>query len=380
MGRREEIESLIRETISREGPIPFEKFMDMALYYPDLGYYSSVEIEIGRKGDFYTSPHLHPLFGAVIGRQIEECWNLIERPDICTIVEQGAGQGYLALDILDYLKNREIYDSIAYVIIEMNPAVALSQQELLSGHQGRVRWARVLKELEPFRGIFLSNELLDAFPVHLIRMDDEVKEIYVGVENGRFVEIVKNPSTPAIREYVTDFSLYLPKGYRTEISLGIREWLGDISSRMTEGFVITIDYGYEAKIYYDSERDKGTLMCYYRHQANEDPFQNIGMQDITAHVNFSTVKKWGEEFGFKTAGFCSQGTYLVSMGLDEVITERFNLGSGEPDENYQFEMAKVKGLILPAGMGESHKVMVQYKGRRDITLRGFSCRNRVNIL
>ena len=142
---------------------------------------------------------------------------------------------------------------------------------------------------------------------------------------------------------------------------------------MTEGFILTIDYGYTAEEYYDEERTKGTLLCYYKHQVNENPYENIGEQDITAHVNFSSLRKWGEEIGFKTIGYCPQGTFLISLGIDEAITELY---SNSPD--YESEILKIKGLILPHGMGESHKVMIQYKGERLPALRGFSMRNQIN--
>lgn len=375
MKRSRMLEDIIKETILREGPIPFERFMETALYHPSLGYYASEKTDIGREGDFYTSPHLHPVFGAVLGRQIEECRTILGGPDKFTVVEQGAGKGYLALDIMDYLKEREMYERMEYIIVETNPVIADFQRRLLNDHGETCKWIRDIESLEEFNGCLISNELMDSFPVHLVLMDAGLKEVYVGTEENGFVEILREPSTPEIEKYLKDFSLSFPKGYRTEINLRTDTWIGQVSSKLTEGFIITIDYGYSAEEYYSEARDGGTLLCYYRHRTNENPYQNIGTQDITAHVNFSALKKWGESSGLKTVGYTSQGAYLVSMGIDEIITEKY-LGK----EDYEFEIAKIKGLIFPPGMGESHNVMAQYKGAGNVALRGFSMRNRVHML
>ncbi|MEW5744089.1 MAG: SAM-dependent methyltransferase [Nitrospirota bacterium] len=368
------LEQKIADRIRAEGPLNFETFMEMALYYPGLGYYTREAARIGRAGDFYTSPHLHSLFGAMLGRQLEEMWQLMGRPDTLHAVEMGAGMGYLAKDLLDYLKHKELYPCLAYTIIELNPSMRRNQEELLREHTGKVSWASALRDLSSMRGCIVSNELLDAFPVRLVEMDDELSEVYVSVsEEGHFIE-VKKPCSPEIADYFAGFSIALPKGFKTEVNLRIREWLQDISRCLEEGFVLTIDYGYSAGDYYSEDRSRGTLLCYHQHQLNENPYQHIGEQDMTAHVNFSSLKKWGEQYGLKAVGLCSQGPYLVALGIDEVITERYGPA---PDP---FEMARVKKLLFPQGMGESHKVMIQYKGKADPHLRGFSFRNQAGKL
>ncbi len=366
----------IIERIRSEGPINFETFMEMTLYYPGLGYYTKDSTKIGRTGDFYTSPHLHPIFGAMIGKQMMEMWELIGRPEIFHVVEMGAGMGYLAKDMLEYLsgsksndkRQKDIFEHLKYTIVELNLAVKTKQQELLSEFMDKVNWISNLNELESVTGCFLSNELLDAFPVRLVEMDNEIKEIYVSLNGDDFVEI-KMPCTREVEEYFREFGIELPKGFRTEANLKIKSWLKEVSNKLFKGFVLTIDYGYPAEDYYSEDRNRGTLLCYHQHQINENPYQNIGEQDLTAHVNFSSLKKWGDELGLKTIGFCPQGTYLVSLGIDEVINEIYG---DSPDF---FEIAKIKGLILPQGMGESHKVMIQYKGDGMPILRGFTLRN-----
>jgi SAM-dependent MidA family methyltransferase len=372
----------ILEKIHAEGPISFETFMDVALYCPGIGYYAKADTQIGRSGDFYTSPHLHPVFGAMLGRQMEEMWDLMGRPDRFRIVEMGAGMGYLALDMLAYLKARSrvqkgkkgaLFEHISYSIIELNPTIKVRQQVLLKDYSERVEWHSGAHELTPGAGCFISNELLDAFPVRMVEMEKELTEVYVASKGGELVE-VKRACGDDIKEYFREFAVELPEGYRTEVNLRLKDWVGDISGLLPEGFVLTIDYGYPAWDYYREERNRGTLLCYYQHELNEDPYLNVGEQDLTAHVNFSALKKWGEEFGLKTVGFCPQGTYLISLGIDEVMT---GLYGDSPDA---FETAKIKNLILPQGMGESHKVMVQYKGEREPKLRGFSLRNQVGKL
>lgn len=370
----------IIERIKSEGPISFEAFMEMALYYPDLGYYMKDATKIGRSGDYYTSPHLHPIFGAMMGRQMEEMWNLMGHPEVFHVVEMGAGMGYLAKDMLEYLQSSKLkvqsskfFDCLKYTIVELNPTIKSIQQELLAEFVDKVTWVSNLKDLEPFPGCFLSNELLDAFPVRLIEMENELMEIYVSTNGDDLIE-VKVPCGIEIEKYFKDFSIELSECYRTELNLLLEDFIRQVGEKLSAGFVLNIDYGYPAWDYYSEDRNRGTLLCYYQHQVNEDPYQHIGEQDLTAHVNFSSLKKWGEDSGLKTIGFCPQGTYLISLGIDEMIAELYG---DSPDV---FEIARIKGLILPQGMGESHKVMVQYKGMGEPKLRGFAIRNQIGKL
>jgi SAM-dependent MidA family methyltransferase len=364
------LERIIRDRIKKQGPITFETFMDMALYYPGLGYYTSRDLIIGKKGDFYTSPHLHKAFGAMIGRQLKEMWELMGSPSGFHAVEIGGGAGYLCKDILDYLEGSEFLKILTFTIVELNPVMMENQKKILSSHPEKVRWVSSLSGLSGIRGCIFSNELLDAFPVHLVQMDDGLKEIHVGVKRDTFIEINKKVSSLRVIKYLNAFLPSIPWVYRTEVNLRIRDWLREIDEILVQGFILSIDYGYTAREYYDEDRSHGTLMCYDRHRVNEDPFENVGKQDITAHLNFSSLKRWGDEIGLKTLGYCAQGTYLIASGLDEVITELY-----EDSSEFSSEVLKIKGLILPQGMGESHKVMVQYKGSGTPELRGFSLRN-----
>jgi len=378
------LQQKIIRRIKSEGPITFKNFMEMALYEPELGYYSSEKTRIGRSGDFYTSSHLHPTFGMMIGKQIEEMWEIMNKPSVFQIVEMGSGAGYLCKDILEYYKGlgiggqgleREIIKNLQYIIVEPNPAMREQQKKLLSDYSDKIRWASSVRELNDIKGCFLSNELLDAFPVHIIEMNDEIKEIFVSTDNEKLIEIKGAPGASEIADYLKEFSIEFEKGHRTEINLEIKKWLGEINRILTEGFILTIDYGYSSKDYYSEDRDRGTLLCYHEHRVTENPYQNIGEQDITAHVNFSSVKKWGDEIGIKTIGFCRQGTFLVSLGIDEAIAEIYKNSA-----DYSFEVARIKKLILPDAMGETHKVIIQYKGSRKPALRGFTIKNQFTYL
>ncbi|TAL22566.1 MAG: SAM-dependent methyltransferase [Nitrospirae bacterium] len=381
------LQQKIIRRIKKEGPITFRTFMEMALYEPEFGYYMSKDIKIGREGDFYTSSHMHPVFGVMIGKQIEEMWEIMGKPSAFQIVEMGSGAGYLCKDILDYYKGfkglrgqgveeeKNIFKYIQYIIIELNPAMREQQKKLLADYSDKIRWVASLKELNNIRGCILSNELLDAFPVHLIEMEDEIKEVFVSADGEALKEIKEKPATSEISDYIKEFSIELTKHYRTEINLDIKKWLNAVNTALTEGFILTIDYGYPSHDYYDEDRNRGALLCYHKHQIVEDPYQNIGEQDITAHVNFSSLKKCGEELGIKTLGFCRQGTFLMSLGIDEEIA---NIHKNSAD--YLFEVARIKKLILPGTMGETHKVMIQYKGNGEPRLRGFSMKNQMKTL
>lgn len=369
--------------------------MDMALYDPEYGYYASRGQRIGRQGDFYTSSHLHPVFGAMIGRQIVEMWEIMGRPEEFTIVEMGAGEGYVCRDMLDYLQGerqkgrggeygadhremrarREFYHILQYVIVERNPLQRERQRDLLKEHGEKICWTSGLIDTGGITGCIFSNELLDAFPVHLVRMNGDLKEIYIDHDAQRFIEKSGPLSTEAIARYFHHAGIRLEAGHTTEINLRIRDWLSDIDAVLERGFIFTVDYGYPAEEYYSEDRNRGTLMCCNRHQLNENPYANIGEQDITAHVNFSSLKQWGEEKGIKTAGFCSQGTFLLAIGIDEEISML-----AETSKDYLFELGRVKKLFLPQGLGESHKVMIQYKGNDFPKLRGFSIRNQMRLL
>jgi SAM-dependent MidA family methyltransferase len=369
------LKQIIREKIEKEGAIPFEAFMDYALYHHGLGYYMTDRIRIGPHGDFYTAPHLHPIFGWLLALQLDELKHIAEDPDDYTILEIGSGRGYLAEGILDFIhRNLKWKGNWRYIIVERNAHTVKDQQKLLERYENRVTWKTSLDEVDRFRGCILSNELLDAFPVHRVMMHDQFQEVYVAADENGFIEVYRNISTPEVADYIRKYKLPQIKGYRTEINLRIKDYLDRANDHLSEGFIISIDYGYSARQYYAEERNKGTLLCYSKHTLNENPYLNPGNQDITAHVNFTSLKDWGEDLGLKAIGYCPQGTFLASLGIEDIISRKLG---GIPD--FERELLKIKTLLFD--MGESHQVMIQYKGKGDIQgLKGFKLKNRITAL
>ncbi len=358
------------EILKKESPMTFARYMQLCLYHPEYGYYARAP-HLGRKGDYFTSPCVHPVFGAAVATQILEIWEKLGEPDDFIIVEAGAGEGFLALDILDFLKLKN--RPFPYIISEPFPANRSKQEEILKSHYNLVFWINDIKELPTFTGVFVSNELFDSFPVHLIEMSKEgLKEVFVVVEDGLF-EMLDGLSSPEILKKVSMFADKWPEGYRTEVCLEIEPFLKEIAKKLVKGAIITFDYGYSRADYYHPDRSEGTLLCYYQHQVVENPYIAPGHMDITAHVDFTTLKEAGERFGIENIGFTQQAPFLVGLGIERLLTE---IGRTSVRD-----IEALKMLILPQGLGMSHWVLVQARGLpQDIKLRGFSLSNRLHIL
>ena len=343
---------LIIQKIKQQGPISFHDFMEMALYYPGLGYYTCEKEKIGKTGDYYTSSNLTGAFGELLGRQIEEIWHILGEKQF-TVVEMGAGQGLLSGDVLSYLKkNHKFYQELNYCIVEKSLSLQREQKKRLSNEN--VKWYDSINDLKGMEGCIFSNELPDAFPVHLVEMENELLEVFVGYEKN-FIEILKPASTQQ-KDYLKELDVTLPYGYRTEINLDAIKWIREISSALKKGFVITIDYGYPSDELYQEYRNCGTLMCYYNHSVNESPFAHIGEQDITSHVNFSALDHWGQKYELDLCGFTDQAHFLLGLGIDEYLKK---LQEESPMDYYK-KMLPIKSLIMD--MGKTCKVMIQKKG------------------
>lgn len=364
---------ILKEAIRLRGPLTFRDFMDLVLYHPMYGYYSKGGPPIGRAGDFVTSPHTHALYGALHARQIEEFWEVLGRPVPFRVVEMGAGTGYWAYDILTYLEEKSLFDVLRYVIIEPFMANKAVQEQRLERFVGKLTWVEDIHQLRPGSGCFISNELIDAFPVHLVEKGkSDFREVYVGLGDGELTESVGPLSSVALARYVEDLPRFLSVGYRTEINLGMKEWVRDVSEVFTEGFVVTVDYGHSWKEYYDPRRSRGTLLAYKEHRVHEEVLLSPGHQDLTAHVNFSDLARWGREAGLVTLGYSSQWAFLAGLDVKDTLKEI----TGETLEPFSPQLAAVKMLILPQGMGESHKVLVQAKGvSGGVELKGLKFRN-----
>lgn len=373
-----ELIKIIYDRVKEFGPITFKDFMEMALYHEKYGYYSGSYVPIGKKGDFITSPHTHCLYGALHARQIEEFWEILDH-NAFTVVEIGAGAGYLAQDILSYLSNREIFKSINYIIVEHKAETASYQQDLLKPFINKISWISRLSDIDSVTGCIISNELLDAFPVHLIQKKDSgFKEIYLDFKkNGNLTEVLADLSFPQLVEYTKKLPSYLPEGYRTEANLAIKKWISELAGIISKGFVVTIDYGHTRKEYFHPGRNRGTLLAYMNHSVNEELYERVGEQDLTAHVNFSDLHRWGKEVGFFTLGYAPQWAFLAGLDFEETFIEL----SGGKFDPFSPELAAVKMLLLPQGIGESHKVLVQGKGvPSSLVLKGFSLKNIIKRL
>jgi SAM-dependent MidA family methyltransferase len=360
------LEEKIKEEIRRNGPISFERFMEMALYLPGYGYYMKRKPVFGPQGDYYTASHLGPIFGSAIALQMREFSELLGQ-DRFTIVEAGAGTGLTALHVLEYLRvhERELFDRTDYIIVELNPYLRNAQRQRLRGFKNVMCFER-LEEVPMFSGAFFSNELFDALPVRIVEQRGGLKEILVDLWRDKFVEVYRD-APGEIVGYFQDLNILPEEGFRTEVNLRAKGLIHRISERMERGFVLTVDYGLSAKEYLCTERKAGTLLCYFRHTFHDDPYVRVGDQDITAHVNFSALKVFGEQVSLRTIGYTPLCLYLLSCGILKHHEETANLQ----------EKLEMKTLLLPEGFGESHKVMVQYKGEGSPSLRGFSLKNMV---
>lgn len=359
-----QLTQIIKSLIRKSGPITFDRFMEAALYHPEHGYYSSGKAKIGKEGDYYTSPCVHPAFGEILSRFICRAYETIHAPEF-TVVEMGAGRGFLALDILDSIKRNspELYDRLGYSIVELSPNLREEGKTILKEQIHKVRWVNSLSDLESesICGVFISNELIDSFPFHRARFKNgELLEIFVALRDGEFVEILDKPSSSALKEYFEGYDLDFENEQEVEINLHARKWLSDISRVLAKGLVLTIDYGYLAPELFNPSRMRGTFLCFYKHTTNENPYTNIGEQDITAHVDFSNLIRVGESVGLNTIKYTTQGQFLVDWGILD-IAERYSVKEESPDLLSQKDIIAIKGLFLPELMGNRFKVLIQGK-------------------
>ncbi len=366
----------LHKLIDKNGPISFKNFMEMALYYPHYGYYRKEVFPVGRLGDFVTSPHTNEIFGALIAKQLLQMKDILGT-DTFVVVEMGAGAGYMALDILRFLEKTGNDKFFKYIIVEPFENNVSIQREILNEWITKIKWVSSLSDLKEVKGCFLSNELVDAFPVHLIQKEDAIwKELFLKKGRDGFEEVFFDIKNDELKWYCEKWLKNLPDGYRTEINLEIKNWITEISKALKSGYVITIDYGHTRKEYFNPARNKGTLLTYFRQQVSEDIYADPGKKDITAHVNFSDIHYWGTKASFKTVGYTSQCFFLAGQDIEEVIKV---LENGKIDP-FSPKNSALKSLLLPQGMGDSHKVLVQSKGVEETELNGFKFINKKSKL
>lgn len=372
------LEEIIKKEIKKNGPIPFSKYMEYCLYHPEKGYYRGLMPPIGKSGDYYTSPCVHKMFGYIMARQIAEILSCIDAKHFF-VVEAGAGNGYLARDIGEYLKNKHsnLHKKLTMCIIEPHLPYRDLQLKEISPFYEKIEFISSLDDLTKFSGVFYSNELFDSMPVEILESDDDrnIKQIYVGLENDNFIEI-NMQMDELVKQYLDEFDIKIPPHFRIEISPLVTEFYKKIAEKLDSGAIITIDYGYPRSELLSEQHNRGTLMCYYRHVALENPYIRIGKQDITAHIDFTALKEVGEKAGLITAGFVEQYYFLMSAGILKELEE---LSRNIDRETYEREIIKIKNILMPSGMGEIFKVLVQTR-HLCMNLIGFNFKNRKKSL
>ncbi|WP_305043039.1 class I SAM-dependent methyltransferase [Geoalkalibacter sp.] len=357
------LEEFLRGRLAGPGALSFAEFMEHCLYHPQWGYYLAPRPRIGKEGDFFTSSSVHAVFGRLVFRQLRQMAELLGG-EVFTVVEQGAGEGHLALDILDAAAEQapQLYGRMRYLLIDIGEENRRRQERLLASHlaAGRVAWC-TFAELDDLEGVFLSNELVDAFPVHLVeQVGEELREVHVVWREERFQEELCPLSDPRIAAHLDALGVRLRAGNRAEVNLNAARWMEELGRKLRRGFVITIDYGYTAEELYTPLRRNGTLMCYHRHQSNENPLQHPGCQDITSHVDFTTLQRCGEKHGLQPLFFGPQYRFLLGLGFAEMLME-LEAREADPHQARKLRLT-LKNLIMPEqGMGETFKVLVQGK-------------------
>jgi SAM-dependent MidA family methyltransferase len=399
----------IRQLIRQRGPLTVAEFMSVALYHPEHGYYSKAARRTGRNGDFFTSVDVGPIFGSLLGRQFAEMWRIMGDPEsrvrgprplpdseadhgsrtadprfrppdreAFDLVEAAASNGQLACDVLDWARDHdpEFYHAIRLHLVETSPRARAAHQETLASHAGKLA-ASSGRLPDDVHGVIYANELLDALPVHSVVMTEHgLRELYVDLApDGRLIERAGRPSTDALERYLAANSVQLEPGWRAEINLAALAWMARACRALHRGFLLLIDYGHEARELYSATHAAGTLTTFHRHIADGGPrganappswLADPGSHDMTSHVDLTAIRHAAEELGCVTAGMLDQTYFLLALGLSDLIEET----SGSV-EALRRRLA-LKTLLMPGGLGSTHKVMIFASGVEAAGLLGLS--------
>ncbi len=376
VGDEPQLVERLREEIRTAGPVTFARFMERALYEPELGYYAGSTARPGRSGDFLTAPETHPIFGWALARQLDQLWQLLDRPDPFVVREHGAGTGALAVAIVEGLARdgSPLREAIRYEAIEVDG-------RRLATFRARVATAGLADILERrgsgsagVVGAVIANEVLDALPVHrVVATDGRLRELYVDWAGDRFVEHEAEPSTPRLEERLRDEGITLAEGQRGEIALALDDWMATVAGELERGALLLIDYGYPADELYAPRHAGGTLLAYVRHRATDDPLRNVGRQDLTAHVDLTAVGRAADRAGLQPLGLTTQAEFLMGLGIGEL------LGAIQSDpttslESYLDLRSSVVRLLDPLATGRFAVLAFGRGLPAEIQLRGFSFR------
>ena len=362
-------DAIVEEINQQGGQITFERYMALALSKPGLGYYVSGNQKFGASGDFVTAPEISSLFSRCVAQQCMEIISNLPTTSAASILEFGAGTGVMAADIL---LEMEQLDALPrhYYILEVSAELKQRQQQTLTNKVphllGLVEWLDELPA-DGFNGVILANEVLDAMPVHRFYKDAErTGEYFVGWVNNEFVWKKGQFSFDVLREKVVELEQLIPEGYSSEINLAASAWVSSIAKMLQSGVALIIDYGFPRHEYYHPDRVQGTLMCHYRHRAHEDPFLYPGLQDITAHVDFTAVAEDAYKAGMEIKGYTNQAFFLLGNGVEKYLENKDSSST-----EFMKLSQQLKTLTMPGEMGELFKVIALGKEYNE-PLKGFS--------
>ncbi len=363
------------------GRIPFADFMAIALGHPEHGYYSRPDLRWGREGDYETSPEVHPIFGYLWARQVAECWERLGRPSLFALVEPGAGSGVFMTSMLTWLRSRrpDCFEAARPTVLDGSPLRLGQQRARLEAHGFDATYMLVedwLAQTEKVTGIVISNEFFDALPIHLVeRSGDAVHEFYVEQDEGGALTLVAGDlSTPAITTYFQRLGLQPGDGARAEVGLAAADAMRRIADRIERGYVLTIDYGYEARDLYASWRKQGTLMAFRRHSPQPDPLDQPGLTDLTYHVDFTSLARATGD-GWATAPLVTQAEALTVLGLPDAL----RAAAGRAADNvqrYAEERRAAETLTDMSGLG---RIRLLVMGKH-ATVEGLRCLQPLELL
>ncbi len=386
MKLRSAVDQEIRALIHKHGRMTFAQFMQACLYSPHGGFYSARGTRISTH--FGTSPTSHPVFGALIARQLEQMWHLLGDPPVFHVLEVGSGDGALAQSIVQacWRMAPRLAQVLYYVAADYEPRWLPSPDHPFAWDNGTgdgrspsrrdalVGVQRVKTEgLRAFRkvvGCILCNELIDNFPVHRFAIQGgRVKEVFVTLAGGHLTEVLDEPSSPRLAERLTSLGVSLPEGYRGEVNLAMEDWTGQLSQALDRGFMLTIDYGQLATDLYAPQNHQGTLVCYHRHVASSDPYQHLGHQDMTCQVDFTSLMRLGDRHGLATVGYALQRQFLTNLGFSSCLDALQTQGLSAA--RTALSRMAMMALVDPEEYGD-FKVLAQAKGHGvGIELLGF---------
>src|SRR5574343_169789 len=350
-------QAIVDDIAELGGWVSFARFMEQVLYAPGLGYYTAGARQFGAAGDFVTAPELTALFGQALARQVAQ----VMANSAPVVLEVGAGSGRLAADLLLSLEQMACLPE-RYFILDLSADLRQRQEQHIAAAAphllARVAWLDSLPE--EFSGVVVANELLDAMPAHIVAWrENGIYECGVSFDAAGGFMWDERPASGALLQAAEEIGAQcnLPPGFESEVSLAVRAWSAEWGHRLKKGALLLIDYGFPRREFYHQQRGRGTLMCHYRHHAHPDPFYLPGLQDVTVHVDFTSIIAAAHASGLDLLGYTNQGQFLINCGILDLLASIDNTG-----KDYVRAAGAVNTLLMPHEMGELFKVMALGRG------------------